>query len=119
MKLYIFLIKAIDELPNSTIQNSEETILFTPLEEYHEIPLLYAQWLFKKNGKKTFYLGVNVSVEELKYCTGKRKISNLFFHLITNLTGKDLNEYVQELIDNFPDQRLIVSSPHAKNISNQ
>ncbi len=94
--------------------SSEEVLLFTPVGEFHEIPLLFAKWLFKKNDKKVCYLGINISTEELSYCISKRNITHLFFHLITNLTGKTFNEYTQEILNNFPDQYLIVSSAQSK-----
>lgn len=108
------IINAIENLPKVNSDASEEVLLFTPVDEFHEIPLLFAKWLFKKNGTKACYLGINISIEELSFCINKRNITHLFFHLITNLTGKTFNEYTQEILNNFPDQYLIVSSAQSK-----
>lgn len=113
------LINSIENLPKVNSKSTCEVLLFTPVNEFHEIPLLFANWLFKKNGKKACYLGPNISLEELSYCIDKRNITHLYFHLITNLTGKTFEEYTNELLVMFPNQKLIVSSSQAKNLSIQ
>jgi hypothetical protein len=111
------LINAIENLPKVNTNTTEEILLFTPVGEFHEIPLLFAHWLFKKNGIKTCFLGTNISTEEIKICLRKIKITHLYFHLITNLTGKTLLDYTGDLLKKFPDQNLIVSCPKAKNLN--
>lgn len=111
------LIHAIDQLPKENSSNQELVLLFTPQKEFHEIPLLFAQWLFKRNGIKTLYLGVNISMNEISYLIKKRKITHCYYHVITNLTGNSLNEYNNHLLKKFPDQNIIVSGTHIKEIT--
>lgn len=111
------LIRAIEELPINTIETKDTTLLFAPIGEFHEIPLLFIQWLFKKNGRRVCYLGTNISINDLSFCIKKRTITHLYFHLITNLTGISLNEYIEELQNKFPKLKLIVSGPITKKIS--
>jgi hypothetical protein len=113
------LINSIENLPKVHNDSSAEILLFTPTGEFHEIPLLFAHWLFKKNGKKVCYLGSNTSTEELFFCLKKRQVSHLFFHLITNLTGKTFDEYTLDMLNCFPDQKLVVSSAKFKSLTIQ
>jgi len=57
------ILKAIDELeePNS----NREIILFLPEKETHEIGLLIANFILKKEGLKTFYFGQQTPVKNL------------------------------------------------------
>jgi methanogenic corrinoid protein MtbC1 len=56
---------AIDSLPlpDSTKKN---WLLFLPENEFHELPLLYANFLIRLSGHKVIYLGSNVPIKSLK-----------------------------------------------------
>lgn len=111
------IIVATEGLSNIAKDTETETLLFTPRGEYHEIPLLFARYLFKKHGRSVCYMGSNIAADELAYCVDNRKITHLYFHIITNLSGKTLNEVVQELLNKFPKQKLVISGVLAKGIT--
>ena len=111
------LIRAIEELPNKSVNSNQTTVLFAPIGEYHEIPLIFIHYLLKKNKRKVCYLGTNTSIADLAFCIEKRHITHLYFHSIINLTGKTINELIEELLNNFPFVTLIVSGPVSKKIS--
>lgn len=111
------IILAIESLSKVNSSGIHDVILFTPVGEYHEIPLLFMQYLFKINGIKTTYLGSNISQEEIAYCLTKRKITHLYFHSITNLTGKTFDELIDSYKNNFPLQTLVVSGIKAVRIT--
>lgn len=105
------IITEIDRLPN-IIQNRQELILlFTPEGEYHEIPLLLNQYLFKKNKRKTLYLGTNVSLEVLKQVCAQKKITHLFCYVITNFTRNIIDNYFINLANEFKDKEIVVGGP--------
>ncbi len=81
---------AIDRLKPSPI-HSETFILFLPPDEQHEIGLLLADYLLRKAGKKTVYLGA-----DLPYSTLKDAVIQLRpTHLLTFLTtGSSADERI-------------------------
>jgi DNA-binding transcriptional MerR regulator len=111
------LLQAIEELPKKQIDSNQITVLFAPVGEFHEIPLLFIQYLFKRNKRRVCYLGTNTSLSDLSFCLERRPITHLYFHIITNLSGKTLDELVEELLNNFPDKTLVVSGPLSKKIN--
>ncbi len=46
--------------------HSKKFVLFLPPNHYHQIPLLFANYLLRKKGFKTYYLGEDVPLENLK-----------------------------------------------------
>lgn len=108
------LIRAIDQLGHQPVKEGAPLILFTPEEEYHEIPLLYAWYMLKKHHKQVIYAGVGISLNELKYICNEIPAANVYFHLITNLTKLSVNEYITELRKQLPHQKIIMSGPLAK-----
>ena len=86
-------------------------MLFTPEGEYHEIPLLFNQYMFKKNRKKRLYLGADVTLEVVKQVCSQKKITHLFCYVITNFTKNILDNYIITLANEFKDKEIIVGGP--------
>ncbi len=111
------IIAAIDRLrPVSTNENTP-IALYTPEEEQHEIPLLFINYLLKKNGNKVIYFGKNISFRVLKGYSESKGFSRLHFHLVTNLTNKEPDEYVRQVSNQFADKEIIMSGSHGQYVT--
>ena len=97
------------KLDSTNYKKDSEIILFTPPYEYHEIPLLFMHYLLKKSGSKVYYLGTNVSVDVLEAFAKVNATHNIYFHIITNLTHANIDNYLQELTEKFSDKKIIMS----------
>jgi len=86
-----------------------EMVLYCPKGEFHELPLLFINYLLKKNDWGTVYLGTNVSLPVLESITSVEGIRFIYFHLITNFTGLFIDEYLEQLCTKFADKRIVVS----------
>jgi hypothetical protein len=101
---------AIDQLPLvSSAFKKRRVLLFTPVGEYHEIPLLFMKYLLKKNGVPHTYMGRALSNDVLASYCYHLPITEFYFHLITNLTHSDVNTYVQQLANTFIGQKIYCS----------
>lgn len=87
----------------------EGIVLFTPDGEHHELPLLFINYLLKKNNWRTIYLGSNVKIENLKKFENDRSISHLFLHVITNFSGWEIDDYLENLCTTFPQVKIAAS----------
>jgi MerR family transcriptional regulator, light-induced transcriptional regulator len=76
-------------------------LLFAPAGEYHEIPLLTANYFFKKAGIPTIYFGTNVSTESLSYYLAHHPVDYLYTHVITFLNETSPEEYLSALRNDF------------------
>ncbi len=86
-----------------------EIVLFCPEDEYHELPLLFINYMLRKNGWRVIYLGINVGLDELKEAAKIPGIRYLYLHLITNFTGLSLDDYLESLRKTFPDKIIFAS----------
>ncbi len=111
------IIVAIDRLPPVSNNQNKQIALYTPEEEQHEIPLLFIYYLLKKNGNKVIYFGRNISFKVLKGYRESGEITHLHFHLVTNLTNKNANEYVKQVSMQFPDIKIIMSGSHVQYVT--
>ena len=86
-----------------------EIILICPQGEFHELPLLFIQYLLRKNGWSTVYLGVNIHIKEVVQLTARSPANCLYVHLITNFTGSTADEFMEELCRAIPGHKIYIS----------
>lgn len=97
--------------------SGEVTVLFNPEGENHEIPLLFTQYLLKKNGKRSRYFGASVSLDAIEEYSRLQKVDKLHLHVITNFSNRTMDEMVEEILKRFTAQRIIVSGPQVQHIN--
>jgi DNA-binding transcriptional MerR regulator len=99
--------------PPLALASRRRVLLFTPPGELHEIPILFMQYMLKKNGIPYLYVGANIDTLTLKAICDQQenlqagRITQLYFYLITNLIRSDLTTYLQQLASLFPDKEII------------
>lgn len=99
---------AIDSLAVSE-NDADSWLLFLPEDEFHEIGLLFANYLIRCSGKKVIYLGPNVPLSTLKVAVTDIEPENLFFFLVHYNLPKNTQIYLNQLKDYFNHQKIYVS----------
>jgi DNA-binding transcriptional MerR regulator len=84
-------------------------LLFTPDGEYHEMPLLFINYMLKSSGWQTIYLGANIKLQHLKEVAKQEEICYIFTHIITNFTRFEIDDYFELLCTSFPSKTIIAS----------
>jgi DNA-binding transcriptional MerR regulator len=103
-----------DKLPHP--QKPPEIMLICPEGEYHELPLLFINYLLKKKGRSTVYLGSNISRSELREAANISGIDYIYLHLITNFTGLYADDYLEEICSSLPQKKIVASGEGIKNV---
>jgi DNA-binding transcriptional MerR regulator len=89
-------------------------LIFAPEGEYHEIPLLIANYFFKKQGVPTVYFGVNVSLDTIAYYCENRSVTHFYSHIITRLDNCALEKFICTLSSMYPGKKIIISGAACK-----
>ncbi len=111
------IIREIDNLPKPFQKSKGCILLFTPEEEYHEIPLLFVQYLLRKNGYATAYFGHHVKADVLESYCRLKPVVQLHYHHLTNFTHLDAEEYLEWCCTTFPGLKVVVSGPVTSKIN--
>ncbi|MCX6257496.1 MAG: MerR family transcriptional regulator [Bacteroidia bacterium] len=109
------LIVAIDSQMGGENPAAKLFTLYLPEGEMHEIGLLFFCYLIKKKGHKVIYFGQSVPFKDIlttKKIYDSRYIVTLFS---TSLTKLKIDNYLQNLSENFADQTIIISGSQVKN----
>lgn len=110
------LMVAIDGL-DMPPEGGEKFLLFLPEGEFHEIPLLFAQYLMKKHGCAVVYFGANVPQEDLRFYVERKRVDHVYTHIITNFPQKTLDNLVKDLGKHFPSIPVTISGPQVSRIT--
>jgi MerR family transcriptional regulator, light-induced transcriptional regulator len=94
--------------------SGKSVLIFAPTGELHEIPLLVANYNFRRNNISTVYFGTNVSIESLEYYCRYKPVTHFYTHVITYLKNPGISCFIDELAKNFPDKKLVISGPCCK-----
>lgn len=86
-------------------------LVFGPKGELHEIPLLAANYFFRKHNNQTVYLGVNIDLETLLYYLDRKPANYIFTHIITHFDDEELDDYLCKLSREYPQKKILVSGP--------
>lgn len=109
------LIGAIDKQPKNPHPQQKKFLLFLPLNEPHELGLLYAHYLVRSRGHQSIYMGLNLPIEHL------HDINNLYHPdiIVTAITSciklKAIDDFVNSVSHGFPKCKILVSGAQAIN----
>lgn len=106
------LIFETEKLEPSTEQ--PEIILAAPHGEYHELPLLFINYLLRKRRRSTLYMGTNNGKEDIEQLSTLPAIKCIYLHLVINFTGMYIDDYLESICRRFPEKKVVASGEGIK-----
>lgn len=88
---------------------SETWLLFLPENEFHELALLYANFLIRLSGRKVIYLGSNVPCEFLNFAINETKPIKLLMFLIHYDSVAQIQKNLNDLISYFTENTIYLA----------
>ncbi len=107
------IILGIEKLPKIPTSN-KHIVLFMPEGEYHEIAILFVQFLLKQKGYSIDYLGANVPSVDIKYLTENKKVDHLYAHITAPIKGFKMNKFIESLGQINPNIPIVISGQVAQ-----
>lgn len=102
------LIVGIDGIATS-LQVNKTVLLFLPEGEYHEMGLLFMNYLLKSRGVNTIYLGSSIPLKDVEYVVKFKKPDYLYSHLTTVGQNFNFDKFISNVTQRFSDLPLIIS----------
>lgn len=103
------LFTVIDSLPAAKT-DKDSWLLFLPENEFHEIGLLFANFLIREAGRKAIYLGANVPLESLFATVKETSPKQMLLFLTHNDLPDETQNYLDELSLFFGDKKVFVAA---------
>lgn len=108
------LMVAIDNVVVPDNKNNNKFILFLPEGEYHELALLFYNYLIKKSGKAVYYLGSSVPFSDLVETVKMVQPEYIFTSLTSSLNKVEIGQYLQDISLAFAKQKIFVTGLQIK-----
>lgn len=97
------------EMVRSSVQSDKTVLLFLPEGEYHELSLLFINYMLKSKGVKTIYLGCSIPLNDVEQLAKLKKPDYLYTHLTTSGAKFNIDKFLEGLGKRMPDTRVIIS----------
>lgn len=102
------LISGIESI-NNRVKINKSVLLFLPEGEYHELGLLFMNYLLKNRGVNTIYLGCSIPAADVEYVVKLKNPDYLYTHLTTVGPKFNFDKFITTVSRKFIDIPLIVS----------
>jgi len=113
------IISATDHISNIFNPNAKKFLLLLPEGEWHEIALLFAQYLIKEANHEVIYLGQSVPYSDVLAIGASKKLDFILFSSSISHTGFNLGRYLEDLGGAFPDKKILYCANISGELTNE
>ena len=78
-------------------------ILYLPENEWHELGLLFYNYIIRKSGKHTIYLGQSLPIDSLFSCISKYHPVALVTSIVSSLDETGIIKYINQIREKYPE----------------
>ncbi len=78
-------------------------ILYLPENEWHELGLLFYNYVIRKSGKHTIYLGQSLPIDSLLSCISKYNPVALVTSIVSSLDETGIIKYIDQIRTSYPE----------------
>lgn len=103
------LFSLLNNLSLNSNKKKKKFLLFLPANEWHEIGLLYAEYIIRSEGHETINLGQNVPFADIEYVAQKTQPHYLLTFLISDKHHTEMDKLQQLLSHSFKNIQCLVS----------
>lgn len=102
------IICATDGIENAAA-DAPLVLIFAPKGELHEIPLLVANFFFRRNGFRTVYFGINTTFDCLERYLSNHPVDYIYTHIISQINKEGSEGLIRWLDEHYPSIPLLAS----------
>lgn len=93
----------------TTVKINKSVLLFLPETEYHELSLLFMNYMLKNKGVTTIYLGCSIPVKDVEYLANLKKPDYIYTHLTSVGAKFNFDRFITNLSKSFPKTPVVIS----------
>lgn len=102
------LIVAIDVQPKLPKADAKNVLIYSPENEMHELSILFAAYVFKRQQHKVYYLGVSVPFENVDMVVQNHHIDWIVLNITSYPSGNQFSAYLEKLNTFFKGKNIVL-----------
>lgn len=110
------MIVAIDSMVLLETEETKKFVLFLPENEWHELGLLFMNYILRKRGQSVSYLGTSLPLSSLVSISKLKSIDYFVTSIVGSKNQEEVNAYVSELSSLFPDKTIFLTGSQAQSL---
>lgn len=99
----------------STVKINKSVLLFLPETEYHELSLLFMNYMLKNKGVTTIYLGCSIPLKDVEYLATLKNPDYIYTHLTSVSSKFNFDRFIANMSKSFPKTPVIISGQLTNN----
>lgn len=107
------LIAETDKIPTDSSSQATKALFFLPEGEQHEFSLLFYNYLARKQGHQTIYLGQSVPLQDIEQLIDTFSFDYLFAAILVPPKDDDFHQFIVQIAQR-PKTKLYLTGPHSK-----
>jgi len=107
------------EAVNPIFKSDKRVLLFMPDGEYHELGLLFIQYLLKNRGIEVYYLGASVPLVDVAYVVKYKQPDFIYTHMTTASRQFNFERFMTQAVQKFGTVPFVISGPVAAMYENK
>jgi DNA-binding transcriptional MerR regulator len=111
------IIVGIDTHRQTEIKKQTTFVLFLPEGEFHELGLLFMQYILRKRNYKTLYFGQSVPVADLVIAKEILKEPVIICNISTPVTNKKSKDFITNLTQLFHEEKIIITGSQLQSLN--
>lgn len=102
------IISATEALPENTRDDRKKFVLFLPEHEMHEMLLLFSDYIIRKAGHQTVYVGNCVPWEDIEFIQSKFNPDALVSFFSNPFPAQGLSNFINRMSESFPHCQILL-----------
>lgn len=108
------LFASIDSLSGKSIESSSKVLIYLKEGELHEVGILFYNYILRRNGLSTLYLGQDLPFKDLLSAVNDYNPDYILTSFISPINKDDINSYLSEMQKSFQDREVLVTGLQLK-----
>ncbi|WP_421919352.1 MerR family transcriptional regulator [Marinifilum sp.] len=108
------LFASIDSLSGRSVEGASKVLIYLKENELHEVGILFYNYILRKNGFSTLYLGQHLPFKDLVIAVNDYNPDYIFSSFISPINVENINNYLLNMERSFKDRAVLITGLQLK-----